>query len=141
MLLGWSKYWRGGQVLFELLEGFVSFGCPLELARLFQQLKEGQTFLLESRDKTIEGYHAPYQFLNIFDTVRLSHRSDCLNLFCASFDTRWLMRKPNSCTEGTPNTHLVGLSFHLYARRLSKVCFRSAIRVEGSLVLTTTSST
>ena len=48
MLLGWSKYWRGGQVLFELLEGFINFGCPLELDHLFQQLKEGQTFLPES---------------------------------------------------------------------------------------------
>ena len=87
MLLGWSKNWRGGQALFELLEGFVSFDCPLKLARLFQQLKEGQTFLLKSRGKTIEGRHAPYQFLNIFDAVRLSHLSDCLNLFHASFDT------------------------------------------------------
>ena len=94
MLLGWSKYWRGGQVLFELLEGFVSFGCPLELARLFQQLKEGQTFLPESRDKTIEGRHAPCQFLNIFDTVRLSHLSDCSNMFHASFDTLMAHKEP-----------------------------------------------
>ena len=87
MLLGWSKYWRGGQVLFELLEGFVSFSYPLELAQLFQQLKEGQTFLIKSRDETIEGSHAPYQFLDILDAVRSSHLSDCLNLFHASFDT------------------------------------------------------
>ena len=87
MLLGWSKYWRGGQVLLELLEGFVSFSCPLKLARLFQQLEEGQTFLPESRDETIEGSHTPYQFLNIFDAVRSSHLSDCLNMFRAGFDT------------------------------------------------------
>ena len=87
MLLGWSKYWRGGQVLFELLEGFVSFSNPLELAQLFQQLEERQIFLPESRDEMIEGSHAPYQFLNIFDAVKSSHLSDCLNLFRTSFDT------------------------------------------------------
>ena len=87
MLLGWSKYWRGGQVLLELLEGFVGFSCPLQLARLLQQLEEGQTFLLDSQDEMIEGSHAPGQLLNIFDAVRLSHLSDCSNLFCASFDT------------------------------------------------------
>ena len=41
---------------------------------------------------------------------------------------RWLMMNPSSLPEGTPKTHLVGLSFHRKARKLEKVSYKSAIR-------------
>jgi hypothetical protein len=34
---------------------------------------------------------------------------------------RWLMMKPSSLPEGTPKTHLFGLSFQRYSRRDAKV--------------------
>jgi hypothetical protein len=34
---------------------------------------------------------------------------------------RWLMMKPSSFPDGTPKTHLLGLSFHWYSRRDAKV--------------------
>jgi hypothetical protein len=54
---------------------------------------------------------------------------------------RWLMMKPTSLPEGTPKTHLFGLSFQRYSRSDAKVSSRSLMRVLESLVLTTTSST
>jgi hypothetical protein len=50
---------------------------------------------------------------------------------------RWLMMKPSSLLEGTPKTHLFGLSFQRYSRRDSKVSLRSSMRVLEFLVLTT----
>jgi hypothetical protein len=54
---------------------------------------------------------------------------------------RWLMIKPSSFPEGTPKTHLFGLSFQRYSRRDVKVYSRSAMSVSEFLVLMTTSST
>jgi hypothetical protein len=51
---------------------------------------------------------------------------------------RWLMMKPSSLPEGTPKTHLFGLSFQRYSRRDAKVSSRSSMRVLDFLVLTTT---
>jgi hypothetical protein len=46
---------------------------------------------------------------------------------------RWLMMKPSNFPEGTPKTHLLGLSFHWYSRRGAKVSSRSVIGMsEGS---------
>jgi hypothetical protein len=42
---------------------------------------------------------------------------------------RWLMMKPSSFPEGTPKTHLFGLSFQRYSRRDAKVSSRSSMRV------------
>jgi hypothetical protein len=54
---------------------------------------------------------------------------------------RWLMMKPSSLPDGTPKTHLLGLSFQRHSRRDAKVSSRSAISISKFLVLTTTSST
>jgi hypothetical protein len=54
---------------------------------------------------------------------------------------RWLMMKPSSFPEGTPRTHLLGLSFHWYSRRDAKVSSKSSMSVSEFQVLTTTSST
>jgi hypothetical protein len=54
---------------------------------------------------------------------------------------RWLMMKPSSFPDGTPKTHLFGLSFQRYSRKDAKVSSRSAMSVSEFLVLTTTSST
>jgi hypothetical protein len=54
---------------------------------------------------------------------------------------RWLMMKPSSLPEGTPKTHLFGLSFQQYSRSDAKVSSRSSMRVLEFLVLTTMSST
>jgi hypothetical protein len=54
---------------------------------------------------------------------------------------RRLMMKLSSFPEGTPKTHLFGLSFHRYSRRDAKVSSRSAMRVSEFQVLMTTSST
>jgi hypothetical protein len=54
---------------------------------------------------------------------------------------RWLMMKPSSLLEGTPKTHLFGLSFQRYSCRDAKVSSRSSMRVLEFLVLTTMSST
>jgi hypothetical protein len=40
---------------------------------------------------------------------------------------RLLAMKPNSFPDGTPNTHLVGLSFHLNFLRFSNVSERSVM--------------
>jgi hypothetical protein len=40
---------------------------------------------------------------------------------------RWLMMKPSSFPEGTPKTHLLGLSFHWYYHRDAKVSSRLAM--------------
>jgi hypothetical protein len=53
----------------------------------------------------------------------------------------WLMMKPSSFPDGTPKTHLFGLSFQWYSRKDAKVSSRSAMSVSEFLVLTTTSST
>jgi hypothetical protein len=55
--------------------------------------------------------------------------------------SRWLMMKPSSFPEGTPKTHLLGLSFHWYSHRDAKVSSRSAMGVSEFWVFTTTSST
>jgi hypothetical protein len=55
--------------------------------------------------------------------------------------SRWLMMKPSSLPDGTPNTHLFGLSFQPYSHRDAKVSSRSAMSMSEFLVLTTTSST
>jgi hypothetical protein len=54
---------------------------------------------------------------------------------------RWLMIKPSSFPEGTPKTHLFGLSFQWYSRRDAIVSSRSAMSVSEFQVLMTTSST
>jgi hypothetical protein len=54
---------------------------------------------------------------------------------------RWLTMKLSSFPEGTPKTHLLGLSFHWYSRKDAKVSSRSAMSVLEFRVLTTTSST
>jgi hypothetical protein len=54
---------------------------------------------------------------------------------------RWLMMKMSSFPEGTPKTHLFGLSFHWYFHRDAKVSSRSAMSVSEFRVLTATSST
>jgi hypothetical protein len=54
---------------------------------------------------------------------------------------RWLMMKPSSLPDGTPKTHLFGLSFQRYSHRDAKVSSRSAMSVSEFLVLTTMSST
>jgi hypothetical protein len=54
---------------------------------------------------------------------------------------RWLMMKPSSFPDGTPKTHLFGLSFQQYSHKDVKVSSRSAMSVSEFLVLTTTSST
>jgi phage protein U len=54
---------------------------------------------------------------------------------------RWLMMKPSSFPDGTPKTHLFGLSFQRYSRRDAKVSSRSSMRLSEFQVLTTTSST
>jgi hypothetical protein len=54
---------------------------------------------------------------------------------------RWLMIKPSSLPDGTPKTHLFGLSFQRYSRKDAKVSSRSAMSVSDFLVLMTTSST
>jgi hypothetical protein len=54
---------------------------------------------------------------------------------------RWLMMKPSSLLDGTPKTHLFGLSFQRYSRKEAKVSSRSAMSMLEFLVLTTTSST
>jgi hypothetical protein len=54
---------------------------------------------------------------------------------------QWLMMKSSSFPEGTPKTHLFGLSFHWYSRRAAKVYSRSAISVLEFWVLTTMLST
>jgi hypothetical protein len=48
---------------------------------------------------------------------------------------------PSSRPEGTPKTHFLGLSFHLYLLSALKVRSKLSIRVLASLVFTTTSST
>jgi hypothetical protein len=53
---------------------------------------------------------------------------------------RWLMMKPSSLLDGTPNMHLFGLSFQCYSRKDAKVSSRSAMSVSEFLVLTTISS-
>jgi hypothetical protein len=54
---------------------------------------------------------------------------------------RWLMMKPSSFPDGTPKTHLFGLSFQRYYRGDAKVSSRSAMSVSEFLVLTTIAST
>jgi hypothetical protein len=54
---------------------------------------------------------------------------------------RLLTMNPSNFPEGTPKTHLVGLSFYQNLRRLLNVSSKSAIKLSESLVLTTTSST
>jgi hypothetical protein len=54
---------------------------------------------------------------------------------------RSLTMNPSNFPEGTPKTHLVGLSFHQNLRRLLNVSSKSAIKSLDSLVLMTTSST
>jgi hypothetical protein len=49
--------------------------------------------------------------------------------------------KPRSSPEGTPKTHMVGLSFHLNSCRLAKVSVRSMMSYFSLVILTTTSST
>jgi hypothetical protein len=51
------------------------------------------------------------------------------------------MMKPSSLPNGTPKTHLFGLSFQRYSRKDAKVYSRSAMSVSEFLVLMTTSST
>jgi hypothetical protein len=47
---------------------------------------------------------------------------------------RWLMMKPSSLPDGTPKTHLFGLSFQRYSRRDAKVSSRSTMSVSEFLV-------
>jgi phage protein U len=54
---------------------------------------------------------------------------------------RRLMMKPRSFPNGTPKTHLFGLSFQRYSHKDAKVSSRSVMSVSEFLVLTTTSST
>jgi phage protein U len=54
---------------------------------------------------------------------------------------RWLMMKPSSLPDGTPKTHLFGLSFQRYSHKDAKVSSRLAMSLSEFLVLTTTSST
>jgi phage protein U len=51
---------------------------------------------------------------------------------------RWLMMKPSSFPDGTPKTHLFGLSFQRYSQKDTKVSSRLAMSVSEFLVLTTT---
>ena len=52
-----------------------------------------------------------------------------------------LTMKPSSFPDGTPNTHLVGLSFHLNFLKFSNVSERSVMNWSLHFVLTTASST
>ena len=54
---------------------------------------------------------------------------------------RLLTMKPSSFPGGTPNTHLVGLSFHLNFLRFSNVSERSVLNWSLHSVLTMTSLT
>ena len=54
---------------------------------------------------------------------------------------RLLTVKLSNFLEGTPNTHLVGLSFHLNFLRFLNILVRSAMNWSLVFVLTTTSST
>jgi hypothetical protein len=54
---------------------------------------------------------------------------------------RWLMMKPSSFPDGTPKTHLFGLSLQRYSRRDAKVSSRSVMSMSEFLVLMTTLST
>jgi hypothetical protein len=47
---------------------------------------------------------------------------------------RLLMIKPSNFPDGTPKTHLVGLSFHRNLRRLLNISFKSAIKSSEFLV-------
>jgi hypothetical protein len=53
---------------------------------------------------------------------------------------RLLTMNPSNFPEGTPKTHLVGLSFHQNLRRLLNVSSKSAIKSWESLVLMATLS-
>jgi hypothetical protein len=52
----------------------------------------------------------------------------------------WLTKKPSSCPDGTPKTHLFRLSFHFHFFKFSKFCFKYWISIVGSFAFTTTSS-
>jgi hypothetical protein len=53
---------------------------------------------------------------------------------------RLLMMNPSNFPDGTPKTHLVGLSFHRNLHRLLNVSSKSALKSSEFLVLMTTSS-
>jgi hypothetical protein len=54
---------------------------------------------------------------------------------------RLVTMNPNNFSDGTPKTHLVGLSFHQNLRKLLNVYSKSAIRSSRFLISMTTSST
>jgi hypothetical protein len=54
---------------------------------------------------------------------------------------RLLMMNPSNFPDGTPKTHLVGLSFHRNLCRLLNVSSKSAIKSSEFMVLMTTSCT
>jgi hypothetical protein len=54
---------------------------------------------------------------------------------------QWLMMKPSSLPDGTPKTHLFGLSFQRYSHKNAQVSSTSSMSVSELLVLTTTSCT
>jgi hypothetical protein len=53
---------------------------------------------------------------------------------------RWLIMKLSSFPDGTPKTHLFGLSFQRHSHKDTKVSSRLAMSVSEFLVVTTTSS-
>jgi hypothetical protein len=55
--------------------------------------------------------------------------------------SRLVTMNPSNFPDGTPNTHFLGLSFHLNFHKLLNVSSKSAIRSSGFLVLMTTPST
>jgi hypothetical protein len=119
----------------RLSKAFLASSIYSNLPLFFSNLKEGSPFSPSRDMKRLRAAMQPISFC-----TSLTHRGGPISVIARirlalTSIPRWLTKKPRSCPDGTPNTHLFLFNFHFHFFKFSKVCFKSSISVLGSLSL------
>jgi hypothetical protein len=65
---GYQSRW-GSQILLQVFESLLSLLSPLELIMFLEELKEGESPDVESRDEPSQGSHAPRQLMYVMEDL------------------------------------------------------------------------
>ena len=111
------------------------------LSDLLRSLKKGRPLSPSRLMNLLKAAMHPVSFIGSFLLLGGFMYLMALTFMGLASMPRLLTMKPSSFPDGTPNTHLVGLNFHLNFLRFSNVSERSVMNWSLHFVLTTMSST
>jgi hypothetical protein len=114
-------------MMLEIFECFRGFCSPLKFGLSLEELEEGKPRSPSLGKKQFKATMQPVSFWTSLMVAGASMAKMALIFSGLASIPWWLTMNPSSFPEGTPKTHLVGLSFHRNFRRLLKVSSRSTM--------------